>query len=265
MPEDEFGSEDEEQLRELDFEGNMDEPEPAPPPQAQQPRQPEREEPEFEELDPYQAAAQQQEALEWLQDLAEENPLEAADVMAQLRTEQAMGALEQRLAPVLDRHYADTAHGELEQLRATFGADVIEEHSPAIARVVANNREYFADTNTRAERLAMVVKSLEFDKIAYENSPAAARERDAAIQAQVRGEIDAERGGQDTFGAGTQPRDPETGKFAPRIRYTAHVEGGSEGQPRLRAPDVAPVIQEIEDYSKSHRGDVFGRTPGSSR
>jgi hypothetical protein len=270
MPEmDEFGGEDEQQLRDLDFEGNMDEPDPKPaaPPQAQQPRQPEREqfrEDEYEELDPYEAAAAQQEAIAWLQELAEEDPLQAADVMAQLRTEQAMGQLEQRLAPVFAKHGQDEAHGELEQLRATFGADVVQEHGPATADVIARNRDYFLDPATRGERLAQVLKALEFDKIAYENSPAAARDRDAAAQDQVRAEIDAEIGSQDTFGTGARARDA-SGRFVGRIRHTAHVEGGSEGQPRLRQPNVDPVIAEIDEYSKNTRGDVFGRAPGSNR
>jgi hypothetical protein len=243
----------------------MDEPEPPPAPQTQQPQQPERGSSSSRSSIPTRRPPSKQEALAWLEELAEENPLQAADVMAQLRTEQAMGQLEQRLAPVLDKHYTDTAHGELEQLRATFGADVVEEHGPAIATIVARNRDLFTDPATRLERLGQIVKSLEFDRLAYESSPAAARDRDAAMQEQVRGEIDAEHGSQDTFGAGSRQRDPATGRFVAPIRRTVHVEGGSEGQPRLRQPNVDPVIAEIDAYSENHRGDMFGRAPGSSR
>jgi hypothetical protein len=169
---------------------------------------------------------------EQLEQLAYDNPLQAADYMAMLRTGDAIGQLIPAIAPLMESVNQQEARSAVDSLRREFGDEVIQRHSEQLAAVIQQDGGYFLDEATRRQRLSMAVQSLEYQR----------------INQQAQG----------------QPRDPVTGQFA-ATPEPVHVEPGSSGSPAPTAdPQVDPVVAEMRGVGVTQ--DRFGNVPsGMSR
>jgi hypothetical protein len=192
------------------------------PPQMQAPQGPQA--PSFNH--PAQGYTQEQ-----LEQLAYDNPLQAADYMAMLRTGDAIGQLIPALAPLMESVNQQEARSAVDSLRREFGDEVVQRHSQALAAVIQQDEGYFFDEATRRQRLSMAIRSLEYDRLTHQSQ--------------------------------AQPRDPN-GQFAAKPE-PVHVEPGSSGSPAQAAdPHVDPVVAEMRGIGVVT--DRFGHVPsGMSR
>jgi hypothetical protein len=221
------------------------------------------------------------EAWEQWGELAEQDPVAAAEVLADLalreqqaHTQQALDqyheAVQGQLDPVLERENQAAATDQVTQLSAEFGPYFDRE---GLAAVVAQDEQYFLDPATRSQRLRQAAAALAYDaQTAYvrgDDVKAALAEHvqprdafgardfatnptpiDPAMQAMPQAPQPVE-----------QPRDPATGQFRtkPAPMIVAHVEGGSTPPPPARVASTDPD----DDIKSAIRGsgarDVFGR------
>jgi hypothetical protein len=166
--------------------------------------------------------------LEELEDLADENPLAAADYLAQARVGQLAQSLGQQLAPVLHSHNQAEATRTIGELQAEFG-EAFEMHRERLVEVIARDEAFYTDPATRIPRLQQALRALEYERLA--------------------GDPDAQ-----------QPRNAETGRFeSPRQTRSVYVEPGSGPQPNVQQPEVDPVIAEMNVFRGDAGEDAFGR------
>jgi hypothetical protein len=269
MPEDTFGADDD--LRELDFEGQAGATGPAasdegaPAPSPEQVAEPTDDDSFWENLPgagdeawPEQtgsptAGYSDEETWAALQQLAEDDPLAAADVLAQVRTAQVEARMQQMLEPVLQRERHETSANVAAQIRAEFphvsGQDLaaIVEADP--------NRFLGVDPGVQLERLRDAAELLSLRS-------RAAYERGDDVVAGI--DNDASQYRPDSFGneAAAAPTRDAAGRFVQSTgqRRPVHVEGGSGPQPSMPVSDVDPIIAEIDEVGGG--SDAFGPKRG---
>jgi hypothetical protein len=254
MP-DEFAGAADEGLAELDFEneaGQAQAPaqaQPQAPEPAAQPAQDDDSDAFWESLPDYQpqaptpepgAGLSEQEALAALEELAETDPLQAADILAQMRIAQVEERMQHAVAPLLQRE----SEARAEDVVSTLEREFPSVDKTALAEIVSRDPERFdVAPQLQLERLRDVAELLAL------RSRAAYSRGDDIVAA-----IDNTVEQRDGFGVVRgQPRDASTGRFSSAV----HVEGGSGPQPQMPVSDVDPIIAEI-DASEPPR-DVFGR------
>jgi hypothetical protein len=193
--------------------------------QVQAPQQPQVQQPQGPQVPSFNHPAQGY-TQEQLEQLAYDNPLQAADYMAMLRTGDAIGQLIPAIAPLMESVNQQEARSAVDSLRREFGDEVVQRHSEALAAVIQQDEGYFIDEATRRQRLSMAVQSLEYQRINQ--------------QAQA------------------QPRD-QNGQFAAKPE-PVHVEPGSSGaQAPAADPQVDPVVAEMRGVKSTQ--DRFGIVP----
>jgi hypothetical protein len=260
MPEDQFGSDP--QLAELDFEGEPGQPSPAPAaaPAAEAPPVEEPDDDAFwdevaSRLSPAQMQALEQASVQqqpqqgpsdaevWaqLEQLAEDDPFQAANVMAEIRVAQVEERMQQALAPLVQQHTAQQAVGTLEQLEQEFPGFSHE----ALAEVIARDPERFdVAPELQLERLRDVLELQALrGRRSYERGDDVIAGMEATLEQRDR--LGVRR---DSAGRFTSPQRPPD---------RVHVEGGSGPQPSMPASDVDPVIAEMDAVEPPR--DAFGR------
>jgi hypothetical protein len=221
-----------------------------------------------EELAAYRA--QQDEAYttqvaEYIEDLAEEDPVAAAQLLGQALAEQQAAQLraenDQRLAPIIERHNHDEAASTIGHLQAELG-DLVAIHREGLAAVVAADPERFMDPATRDERLMQTIKALEYDRLQGIDHGQMIRDEidyarmsrydnagpDRRISTEIPGltnaQVAALRRGERPAGV--------------KVKRTVHVEGGSTPAPRPSLEYVDPEVAAIAAAGAPRARDAFG-------
>jgi hypothetical protein len=265
-PTDAFGGGHAEQLAELDFEGqaareSAAQAPAAPPAEEAVSAAPVSREPSQVEHAEYEPTAEEVEAwwddfAERIEELADEDPLAAADTLAHLYAmqtqEQLRAEVAREMAPVRQREFQAQAADTIHRLESDFGAELMELHREALYAAVSADPQKYTNPATRDHRLRETVMALEY-----------ARQQCIDWEAYTKAEID-ER----SRGLSGQRKPPPSqvrgltdGQAARRfgeIRSAVHVEGGSGPQPRPGFQNVDPDVAAIDSVAFGAR-DAFGR------
>lgn len=283
---------DDPELAELDFEGQAEREAAAPPETPAAPSEPVEEGFEYEDEQPinpaemwralqntdpddvqeqaYEAGLSAEDAVaaqqffEELQELAESDPLQAVDYLAQVYAEQVQAQLadqyRQELAPVQAAHYQATAAGTLEQLAGELGRDVVLANSETVARMISADEGHYTDPATQQDRVRAAF-------IAAEHDRQAAYARGDDVHAEI-GALPEPR--RDAFGLTSGPGAEPAHRAAPPAAQPAataaprpadkpvHIEGGSTPPPFQSNVHVDPVIAEMDEAGPG-KSDMFGR------
>ncbi len=167
---------------------------------------------------------------EQVEQLQYENPAQLADWFAVQRTAEAMAQLAPALAPLMESVNQQEARNAVDTLRRSFGDDVVQRHSQALAEMIQSDDSYFLDEHVRVNRMATALKALEFDHI---NKQAQAQPRAA----------------DGTFAAKSEPA------------QQVYVEPGSTGAQSVQTtePQVDPVVAGMRGVGVVR--DRFGTVP----
>jgi hypothetical protein len=286
---DEFGG-DQEQLAELDFEGQAaaaPEGGPTATPEPQAEPVPTGAEGELEEEDDWayddayrlegedaqalaELAATGQLTEEDLREWAEVDPGSYADFMTQVQVGQYIEELEARLQPELQAIHQQTAVSEIDAIKAAVGEDVFEAHKETVAGIVGAESGAFLNPETRLPNVIRAFRAAEFEQ-------AQAARQEYLSGSDIKSDIDAAAGMRDAFG-NRRVVSSEDGRVSLEVPShmteqqaqaavekkarsigSVHIEGGSGPQPQFRDESLDPVVAEIEEH-RSHK-DAFGRMP----
>ena len=168
-----------------------------------------------------------------LAELAMENPLAAADLMARYRTFDLEQRMEQRfaerLAPMEKQTNEVFAQRAIDIVKAEVGDELLAKHKQVVIDALNADPDHFTDPQTRARRMADVILSAEF--------------RSARNPQQQ------------------QARD-EQGRFVPNPAQPAGATYASA--PNAQTPNLTPEEQEIEALQNWRPPeDFFGRIPSA--
>ena len=161
------------------------------------------------------------------QEWYDENPVEATQAQNAVNLAVYNRQLEQRLAQYDAFMNNAMASDTINRLKAELGDATVMANREIIAEYMTADPAYFANPETRYQRMKIAVKAAEFDKMQQDQR---------------------------------QPQQPRAanGQFAAG-QGSVHVEGGSGPQPSRREPDVDPEIAAI-DLAGTQR-DAFGALP----
>jgi hypothetical protein len=204
-----------------------------------------------------------QDFLDEIEDLAEEDPLAAADMLAQAYAAHVQSHLaqqyQQELAPIQQQHFEATAASTLEQIAGEFGADVVAANAEAVAQILSADEAHYADPATQQARVRDAFIVAEHNRqVAYARGDDVYAEMDAlpAIRRDAFGQVAAVPAPQPQRGQAPQASHQAAAQAASRIG-PVHVEGGSTPPPPDRSPHVDPVIAEMDATMPGR--DLFGR------
>jgi hypothetical protein len=236
------------QAAELDFEAQAAaaEEQPAAPQQAPQPAyQPTAPQyaPEPEpQVDPAQFYAQ-------LEEMFEEDPLQAAAILAELKAAEQAEQIHSAYAPIVQDYELRQATSAADALRAEYGDETLAQILPALEQVVEANRDVFENPGTRDFALRSAI-----DSLLYRGGPQPVDPDAEAIEQM--GEVG--RGPQDRFGALGAGNAPSGAGRQPV--GSVFVERGSTPPPPVTpSPTAEEAIKAEIDASGGRRADAFGR------
>jgi hypothetical protein len=240
------------QAAELDFESQAAAAEQqAPPPQApppqpayQPPAQQHAPEPE-PQVDPAQFYAQ-------LEEMFEEDPLQAAAILAEVTAAEQAQQIHQQYAPIVEDYYGRQATSAADALRAEYGEETIAQILPALEQVIEENLAIFENPATRDGAMRMAI-----DSLLYRGGPQPVDPDAQAIEAI--GEFAPSAQAQDRFGA--QGAGYHSGSAGRPPVGNVYVEGGSTPPPPPRPPMTVDeaIKAEIDVAAEGAGRDAFGR------
>lgn len=100
-----------------------------------------------------------------LEELAMENPLQAADLMARYRTFEAQAQFEAQIEPLRQQVAAQSSQTAVDQLRQMVGADLFDRHKGALASAIENDRAYYdVPPAQRLERFVNTIYAAEYKR-----------------------------------------------------------------------------------------------------
>lgn len=172
---------------------------------------------------------------EQFEQLQYEDPIRAADYVAQVRLAEGLGNLVSNIAPFLAEQQERTREQDskvtIANLRAVFGDEVYQKHEQAVVSAVTEDPSFYnVDAATREARLQQAfLAEMAKEMLATQTKP-------------------------------ERPRDAASGQFVSGEQRTTHVEPGSSGQTAGASDaNVAPEIRQMRAERDSR--DAFGALP----
>lgn len=170
---------------------------------------------------------------EQLRDWYDEDPVAVQEYLANKAAFEALQVSQEQNAPYLKMIDEVAASRAVDMLKTDVGADLVEKHKDRLAQAIQSDQSFFADPQTRHQRMRQVVFAAEFE----------------ATRPQGHAKPDRQRSG--------------NGRYAPKDQHQkVHTEAGSTPAPQgnqAEDPNLHPIIQEMNQVQPKF--DALGELP----